>query len=587
MSRQELQAKGITRPDVILVTGDAYIDSAFSGTAIIGRVLESRGYSVAVISQPDISCSRDIASLGEPRLFWGVSSGCVDSEIANYTSLGKPRRSCDFTPGGLNRKRPDRTCISYSNLIRRHFKNTVPIVLGGIEASLRRVAHYDQRTDRIRRSVLLDSKADILVYGMGEKSVQEIAQRLNRKQGLENIAGTCIMAGQAPDHYLSLPDFEEVDKDPKSFARMFKVFYHNSQGSAGRGLVQRYGPRFLVHHPPQPLLLRPELDRIHELPFMNDAHPVCRAMGGIRALETIKNSITTHRGCYGECSFCSISVHQGRSVISRSMESILKEARQLTQEKGFDGVIRDVGGPTANMYGSGCRRMLKGDPCEDRRCAGFEGVCSRLAPGHRKQSRLLAKLRVLPGVKKVNIASGIRFDLVLADKEYGSSYLEQIIRHHVPGQMKVALEHSADHVLKLMNKPPASMALEFARLYQRLARKNRKNIYLSSYVIAAHPGCSLEDMKSFAGFARSNLKFVPEQVQIFTPAPSTRSTVMYHCGVDPVTGRNVWTEKSITLKKMQKQEVQDRVEHKPRPDRNKRGKHKGNPEKPGKGRTEK
>lgn len=587
MSRQELQSKGITRPDVILVTGDAYIDSAFSGAAIIGRVLESRGYSVAVISQPDISCSRDIACLGEPRLFWGVSAGCVDSEIANYTSLGKPRRSCDFTPGGLNRKRPDRTCISYSNLIRRYFKNTVPVVLGGIEASLRRLAHYDQRTDRIRRSVLLDSKADILVYGMGEKSVLEIAQRLERKAGLENIAGTCVMADQAPDNYLPLPDFEKVDKDTLSFAGMFKVFYNNSQGPSAKGLVQRYGPRFLIHHPPQPLLLRPELDRIYELPFMYDAHPLCRAMGEIRALETIKNSITTHRGCYGECSFCSISVHQGRSVISRSMDSILKEARQLSEEKGFDGVIRDVGGPTANMYGSGCKRMFKGDPCEGRRCTGFEGVCSRLAPGHHKQSRLLAKLRVLPGVKKVNIASGIRCDLVLADKKYGSSYLEQIIRHHVPGQMKVALEQSADHVLELMNKPPATIALEFAKLYQRLAQKNRKNIYLSSYVIAAHPGCSLEDMKSFAGFARSNLKFLPEQVQIFTPAPSTRSTVMYHCGVDPVTGRNVWTEKSIALKKMQKQAVQDRVEHKSWPDRSKRVKNKRNPKKTGKCRTEK
>lgn len=565
MSRRELQSKGIIRPDVILVTGDAYIDSYYSGVAVIGRVLESRGYSVAVIAQPDISGPRDITSLGEPGLFWGVSAGCVDSEIANYTSLGKPRRSCDFTPGGQNLKRPDRACIVYSNLIREYFKGTVPVVIGGIEASLRRIAHYDQRTDRVRRSILLDSKADILVYGMGEKSVSEIAGRLRREASLDNIAGTCVMAGAAPDNYLVLPDFEKVRDDPRAFARMFELFYKNSQGPSGLGLTQRYDNRFLVHHPPSPSLRRTELDKVHELPFMNDSHPLCRSMGQIRALETIKDSITTHRGCYGECSFCSIAVHQGRSVISRSMGSILKEAGQLTQGKGFSGVIRDIGGPTANMYGSGCRRMFSGDPCSDRSCVGFGGVCSRLAPGHHKQRRLLSRLRVLPGVKKVHIASGIRYDLVLADKRYGTGYLEQIISHHVSGQMKIAPEHSADHVLELMNKPPASLAIEFASLYRRLAIKKRKNVYLSCYVIAAHPGCSLMDMKGFAGFARSNLKFLPEQVQIFTPTPSTRSTVMYHSGIDPFTGRKVWTEKRVAGKKKQKEAIRAQVNDKTGP----------------------
>ncbi len=552
MSRQELQAKGITRPDVILVSGDAYIDSSYSGVAIIGRVLESAGYSVGIIAQPDISGPQDITCLGEPLLFWGVTSGCVDSEIANYTALGKPRRSCDFTPGTRNSKRPDRASITYSNLIRRYFKKTVPIVLGGIEASLRRVAHYDHRTDRIRRSILLDSKADILVYGMGEKSVLEIAARLDQNVGLDDIPGTCVMSRQAPDNYLRLPDFEKTEKDPLIFARMFRLFYLNSLAPTGQGMVQKYDSRYLVHHPPAPYLTRTELDRVHELPFMNDAHPRCKLGGEIKALETIKDSITTHRGCYGECSFCSIAVHQGRSVISRSMDSIVREAGRLARTDGFSGTIKDVGGPTANMYGSGCKRMFRGEPCRDKRCTGYHGVCPELVPGHNKQKRLLTKLRSLPGVKKVNIASGIRYDLVLADKKHGPDYLEQIIRNHVSGQMKIAPEHSAEHVLELMNKPRASMSLEFAKLYRGLARRFNKNIYLSCYVIAAHPGCSLKDMIDFEAFARKSLKMMHEQVQIFTPAPSTRSTVMYHAEVDPFTGKKVWSEKSVTGKKMQK-----------------------------------
>lgn len=555
MSRQELGNRGITRPDVILVTGDAYIDSAYSGTAIIGRVLESAGYSVGIIAQPDISGPEDITRLGEPRLFWGVSAGCVDSEIANFTALGKPRRSCDFTPGTRNSKRPARASITYANLIRRYFKNSVPIVLGGIEASLRRVAHYDQRTDKIRRSVLLDSKADILVYGMGEKSVLEIAARLDQSEGLDDISGTCVMAGQAPDNYLRLPDFEKAQKDPGAFARMFKLFYLNSLAPTGRGLVQKYDSRYLVHHPPAPYLTRTELDRVHELPFMNDAHPRCKASGEIRALETIRDSITTHRGCYGECSFCSIAVHQGRSVISRSMDSIVREAGHLARSDGFSGTIRDVGGPTANMYGSGCKRMSRGDPCTDKHCTGFHGVCPDLVPGHQKQKRLLAELRSIPGIKKVNIASGIRYDLVLADAQHGPDYLEQVIRHHISGQMKIAPEHCADHVLVLMNKPRASIALEFADLYRKLAQRFKKNVFLSCYIIAAHPGCSIKDMNSLAGFARSNLRFMPRQVQVFTPAPSAGSTVMYHAGIDPFTGKKVWSEKSVAGKKKQKDAV--------------------------------
>ncbi|WP_045213575.1 YgiQ family radical SAM protein [Desulfonatronovibrio magnus] len=548
----ELHHRGISRPDVVLITGDAYIDSSFCGTAIIGRVLEAEGYSVGIISQPDISTGKDITALGEPRLFWGVSSGCVDSEIANYTSLGKPRRSCDFTPGGKNNRRPDRACIVYSNLIRRHFKNTVPIVLGGIEASLRRTAHYDPRTNKIRRSILLDAKADILVYGMGEAPVLEIAGRLSAGQGLEGIRGTCVMQNAPEENSVALPDYDAIPKDKQTMADMFRLFYQNSTGPGGSPLAQKYGSRFLVQNPPAPLPSRQELDRIYELPYTNQVHPMHKSQGHVRAMDTIRNSITTHRGCYGECSFCSIAIHQGRSVISRSMDSIVREAQYMLGHDKEKGVINDVGGPTANMYGSGCSLMASGKPCQDRRCTGYDGVCSRLVHGHHKQKRLLNRLRALTNAKQITIASGIRFDLVLSDKKHGSSYLEQVIKHHVSGQMKIAPEHSVDHVLKLMNKPRSAHVWEFARLYRRLASKLKRNVHLSCYVIAAHPGCTIRDMKEFAGLAQTNLKFSPEQVQIFTPAPSTRSTIMYHCGVDPFTGKKVWSEKGIKGKQEQK-----------------------------------
>lgn len=563
MTRQELRVRGIDRPDVILISGDAYIDSSFSGMAIIGRILEAAGYSVAIISQPDLSGPGDITALGEPRLFWGVTAGCVDSEIANYTALGKPRRGCDFTPGGENRRRPDRACIVYSNLIRRYFKNTAPIVLGGMEASLRRIAHYDFRTDSVRKSILLDAKADILVYGMGEQQVLKIAGRLKDGKELDNIPGTCVMGHDIPRDYLVLPGFDQAEKDPAAFARMFKAFYENSLGPGGRGLVQKYGLRYLIHHPPASLVSRKELDRIYELPFMNDAHPDLKKHGEIRALETIRDSITTHRGCYGECSFCSIAVHQGRSVISRSMDSIVKEAQELAQQPGFSGTIKDVGGATANMYASGCSNMLKGEPCLDRHCTGFSGVCSKLSHGHHKQRRLLSRLRALPGVKRVHIASGIRYDLILADKKHGSGYLEQIIREHVPGQIKIAPEHCSDGVLRLMNKPPGSRIKEFAGFYRKFAEKFRRNIFLSCYVIAAHPGCTLNDMDRFREFSRTNLRFSPEQVQIFTPTPSTRSTAMYWSGIDPFTGKKVWSEKGIKGKSSQKKAVQILDQSKP------------------------
>ncbi len=552
-TRAELQQRGVHRPDIILVSGDAHIDSPYCGVAVVGRVLEDAGFIVAVLPQPDTQSSQDICSLGEPRLFWGISAGCVDSEVANYTALGKPRRTCDFTPGGKNIKRPDRACIVYSNLIRRYFKNTVPLVLGGLEASLRRIAHYDFRSNRIRRSLLLDAKADLLVYGMGEKSVLEIARRLNTGYSLQAVPGTCEVSKQRPESYFELPALEQVQEDSKSYARMFRQFYQRAVQEFGPGLVQRHQDRYLVHHPPASLMSRSELDYIHELFLGHDAHPVCKSQGRIKALETIQDSIITHRGCYGECSFCSIALHQGRKIISRSRESILREARRLVARPGFKGTLQDVGGPTANMYGSGCKRLARGEPCLDRACIGYQGVCKQLKPGHKAGIRLLRELQALPGVHKVIVASGLRHDLVLADKRYGLDYLRQLAGKHVSGQLKIAPEHSVDHILQLMNKPPAGQTAEFARIWNRMAGSGpQKKLFLSCYVIAAHPGCSEQDMRHFLDFARSRLHFIPQQVQIFTPLPCTRSTVMYHSGLDPFSGREVRSEKSQKGKEQQK-----------------------------------
>jgi uncharacterized radical SAM protein YgiQ len=481
--------------------------------------------------------------------------------VANYTSLGKPRRSCDFTPGGRNDRRPDRASIVYANLVRRYFKGTVPIVLGGIEASLRRIAHYDLRSNGIRRSLLLDAKADLLVYGMGERAVLDIADALSQGRPVDAVPGTCVAAREPPDTYEALPGFEEVRSDRKAFAAMFNRFYACSTRSSAPGLVQRHGERYLVHHPPARPLSPEELDRVHELPFAQEAHPSCKAKGEVRALETIRDSIITHRGCFGECSFCAIALHQGRSLVSRSKESILREARRLSRGKGFRGTIKDVGGPTANMYEASCSRLADNEPCQERSCIGYRGTCRRLRPAHDRQMELLREIERLPGVKNVFVTSGVRFDLILDDAAYGRAYLEQLLARHVSGQLKIAPEHCVDPVLELMNKPPAEKVAQFAELYRQLARSKGKSLYLSCYAIAAHPGTTRKDMEAFARFTQRSLRFVPEQVQIFTPTPSTRSTAMYWSGLDPFTGGKVWSEHSVAGKQKQKEILTRKSKH--------------------------
>lgn len=544
-TREEMQRRGWDALDVILISGDAYIDSPFIGVAVIAKVLFDAGFRVGVIGQPDTSTDADIARLGEPGLFWGVTGGCIDSMVANRTATGRRRRSDDYTPGGVNDRRPDRASIVYSNLIRRYFKSSVrPIVLGGVEASLRRVAHYDFWTDKIRRSVLFDAKADYLLYGMAERSVVELAVRLKHGKEPRDVRGLCHISKELPDGCLELPSYEESARDDSAFTRAFKAFYDNNDPATAVALAQRHGERYLVQNPPARYLTQKELDKFYSLGYERDLHPYHHKAGPVKALETIRFSISTHRGCYAECSFCAIAVHEGRRVRSRSRASIIAEAGEITAHPLFKGRIHDVGGPTANMYSSGCARMEKKGCCTDKGCLS-PGVCPVLKQGHAEQVALLKELRSLKGVKKVVVASGVRHDMVLADKEDGQRYLRELVRHHVSGQMKIAPEHSEPGVLEMMNKQGCDREalLRFKELFYRFTKEAGLKQFLSYYLMAAHPGCTEGDMKRLKSFALKELGTLPEQVQVFTPTPSTCSTLIYRTGLDR-TGKPCFVERS-------------------------------------------
>lgn len=547
-TKEELRHLGWKSLDIILISGDAYIDSPHIGIAVIGRVLANAGYRVGVIAQPDIHSDKDIARLGEPELFWGVSSGCVDSMISNYTASRKPRRQDDLTPGGANTKRPDRAVIVYANLIRRYFKQTKPIVLGGIEASLRRISHYDFWSDSIKRSILFDAKADALVYGMGEKTVLELARSLKENQDIRDIRGLCYAAKEKQGDGIELPSHHEVSEDKDAFTRMFQIFYENADPVTVKRLYQKQDTRYLVQNPPQFQMEEKDLDDIYDLPFERDVHPYCKQQGAVKALETIRFSITTHRGCFGECRFCAIAVHQGRRITNRSENSVLKEARLLTELSDFKGYISDIGGPTANMYGMDCDKQKNKGVCKDKHCIS----CKNMRISHQRQIGLLKNLRNIPGIKKVFIGSGIRYDLVLNDSKYGREYLEDVVKHHISGQMKIAPEHSEDKILQLMGKPGSDMLKKFKAMFDRLNAAIGKKQFLTYYFIAAHPGCEIEDMQKLKSFIKKELRLKPEQAQIFTPSPSTWSTLMYYTQKNPFTGEKLFVEKELRKKEQQK-----------------------------------
>ncbi|MFC1884747.1 YgiQ family radical SAM protein [Thermodesulfobacteriota bacterium] len=551
-TENELNELGWSPLDIIIVSGDSYIDSPFIGAALIGRVLLDAGFRVGIIAQPDTKSGRDIKRLGAPRLFWGVTAGSIDSMVANYTATGKRRKSDDYTPGGTNDRRPDRACIVYTNLIKRYFKDSsVPVVLGGIEASLRRISHYDFKSNSIRRSILFDSKADILVYGMGEKSTVSLARALEKGRDFRKIRGLCYISKQRPDDYVQLPSYNQVVEDKKEFAEAFHTFYQNNDPVTAKGLVQKHDNRYLVHNPPAHIMSVRELDRVYDLDFQRDLHPYYKKEGHVRALDTIRFSIPTHRGCYGECNFCGIAVHEGTTVQSRSIQSIVKEAKKIKEFPGFKGYILDVCGPTANMYGYECKKKLKKGRCQDKKCL-YPEVCPTLKPNHGIQLGLLKNIRQIRGIKKAFVASGIRYDLLFDDKNHGEKYLKEIVLHHVSGQMKVAPEHSIGHVLELMGKPGTELLLKFRKKFEDLTSAVKKKQFLTYYLMAAHPGCSIEDMRGLKKFVKEKLHIKPEQVQVFTPTPSTYSTLMYCTGLDPFSDEKIFVEKRLKEKEKQK-----------------------------------
>ncbi|MDD2382573.1 MAG: YgiQ family radical SAM protein [Sulfurospirillaceae bacterium] len=553
-TRAEMKKRGWRHLDVILVTSDAYIDSPFMGVAVIGRILEKAGYRVGIIGQPDISSDSDIKRLGEPKLFWGVSGGSVDSMVSNYTATKKFRSDDDYTPGGKNTKRPDRASLVYTNLIRQYFKETVPIVLGGIEASLRRVSHYDFWSNKLKKPIIFDAKADYLIYGMADHSIIEFADAL--KEGIQpyHVRGLSYISKELKSDYIQLPSHDEVVNDKHKFIDMFDLFYHNNDPISAKGLCQKVDSRYLIQNPPSYYLQSNELDEVSALPYERDLHPYHQAEGKVKALETIKFSISTHQGCYGECSFCAISVHQGRTIRSRSENSIINEAKLFTTYKDFKGIISDIGGPTANMYGYECSKKITKGTCEEKSCM-FPTMCKALKPTHKKQIELLRKVRSIEGIKKAFIASGIRYDLISDDKAHGYEYLKEIVNHHISGQMKIAPEHIDDEILGLMGKPGKQSLVEFKTLFDKLNRESGKKQFLTYYLIAAHPGCEEKHMVNLKDFASNVLKMSPEQAQVFTPTPSTYSTLMYYTGLEPKSRKPLFVEKDTQRKEKQKEIV--------------------------------
>ena len=532
MSLPEAKHLGIDEFDIVLVTGDAFIDHPSFGTAVIGRVLWDAGFSVGIIAQPGWKSDSDLKKLGKPRLFFGVTAGNVDSMVNNYTANLKIRRDDVYSPGGIP-KRPNRACIVYSDKLHSIFPDT-PIVLGGIEASLRRFAHYDYWSDSVRQSILADAPADMVVFGMGERQVIEIARRLSQGENIKDItdiAGTTVKMeisrwrSIGHEDYVEIPGFSEVFRDKELYAKAFNLHYKEQDPVRGRPVAQPHPKTIIIQNKPAMPLGTSELDHVYELPYTRMPHPSYKEP--IPALLPVKFSVVSHRGCFASCSFCALTHHQGRIIQSRSIDSIVREVKRITKMPDFKGIIQDVGGPTANMYSMSCARWDTAGVCTDKICAA--PVCRSLDTDHKNQIELLRRLREIKGVKKVFIGSGIRFDLVLADP---SDYLERLCEHHISGQLKVAPEHITQHITDIMHKPPKEVFEEFKKRFNEINKKLGKKQFLIPYFMSGHPGCTVEDMIELAEYIRDNNLYT-EQVQDFTPTPMTASTCMYYTGIDP------------------------------------------------------
>ncbi len=560
ITREELRSRNVERPDFVYVSGDAYVDHSSFGSAIITRLLESRGYSVGMIAQPDWRNPESIAVFGEPRLAFIVSSGNMDSMVNHYTVNKKRRKRDAYSPGGRIGLRPDHAVTVYGNLIRKKYKQT-PVILGGIEASLRRLGHYDYWSDRVKRSVLLDSGADIISYGMGERSILELAEALAAGIPISQItyvAGTVYRTRslKEQDDIVTLPSFEEIRNDKRVYAESFYLQYQNTDPFTARPLAEYYGNQgYVVQNPPARPLSTQEMDDVYSLPYMGKAHPVYDDQGGIPALSEVKFSLTSSRGCFGGCNFCALTFHQGRIVQVRSHESLLEEARSFTRDPQFKGYIHDVGGPTADFRQPSCKKQTTSGTCRDRQCL-FPSPCRNLNPDHTDYTLLLQKLRKIPNVKKVFVRSGIRFDYVLAEGR--DDFLRELILHHVSGQLRVAPEHVSDPVLACMGKPGHSVYEEFLEKFRKYNEKYHLQQYAVPYFMSSHPGCTLKDAVRLAEYIR-DLGYMPEQVQDFYPTPSTISTCMYYTQLDPRTMKPVYVPKTYHEKAMQRALIQYRL----------------------------
>ena len=554
-----MMARNISQLDFVYVIGDAYVDHPSFGPAVISRVLEANGYSVGIISQPDWKKEESIQILGKPRLAFLVSSGNMDSMVNHYSVSKKHRKTDAFTPGGIMGKRPDHAVVVYSNLIRRVYRKT-PIILGGIEASLRRLAHYDYWSDRLKRSILLDSGADLISYGMGERGIVEIADALNAGIDVKDITfikGTVYKTKDIFGIYdaLTLPDFESLKQDKLKYAESFFVQYCNTDPFSAKGLIETYPNGVsVVQNPPQKPLSQAEMDAVYALPYARTYHPSYEKVGGVPAISEVKFSLISNRGCFGGCNFCALTFHQGRIIQTRSHESLLQEATAFSQEQDFKGYIHDVGGPTANFRHPACEKQLTKGACPNKQCL-FPEPCHNLQADHQDYLELLHKLRAIPKVKKVFIRSGIRFDYLLADKK--DAFFRELVQYHISGQLKVAPEHVSDPVLSMMGKPSHNVYQKFTEKYKKLNQEYGKNQFLVPYLMSSHPGSTLKEAVELAEYLR-DLGYMPEQVQDFYPTPSTISTCMYYTGVDPRTMKKVYVPLNPHEKAMQRALIQYR-----------------------------
>lgn len=559
ITREEMFKRGWEQPDFVYVSGDAYVDHPSFGHAIITRVLEDKGYKVCMIAQPDWKDDSSITVFGEPRLGFLVSSGNMDSMVNHYFVSKKRRPTDAYTPGGVMGKRPDHAAAVYCNLIRRTYRKT-PIILGGIEASLRRMAHYDYWSDSFKRSILLDSQADLISYGMGERSIVEIADALNSGIAVSDITfipGTVYKTKRPEDVYdgQMLPSYESMKENPAEYAKSFMVQYSSTDPFTGKTLIEPYPNGVcVVQNPPQPPLTMEEMDWVYSLPYMRTYHPSYEKDGGVPAIAEIKFSLISNRGCFGGCSFCALTFHQGRTIQVRSHESIIEEAKLITKDKDFKGYIHDVGGPTANFRQPSCEKQMTMGVCKNRQCL-FPKPCPNMKADHSDYLELLRKLRALPGIKKVFIRSGIRFDYLLADPD--DTFFRELVQYHVSGQLKVAPEHISDAVLSKMGKPENAVYERFQKKYKKLNEELNLKQFLVPYLMSSHPGSTLKEAVELAEYLR-DLGYMPEQVQDFYPTPSTISTVMYYTGIDPRTGKSVYVCKNPHEKAMQRALIQYR-----------------------------